>query len=62
VLDVFQRIEQRLQLGGGEHTGARKRTCVRAAGGDLLREKSSIEWKRPLPLLEFRIQRPAKPA
>jgi hypothetical protein len=62
MLDVLQRIEQRLQLRGGEHTGARECTCVRPAGGNLLREKSFVERKRPLPLLEFRIQRPAKPA
>src|SRR5690242_15279469 len=62
VLDMFQSIEQRFQLSSAEHTGARERTSVRAAGRDLLWEKSFIERKRPLPLLEFRIQRPAKPA
>src|SRR5690242_15697268 len=62
MLDVFQSIEQRLQFRCREHTGTRERTSVRAAGGDLLRQESLVEWKRPLPLLEFRIQRPAEPA
>src|SRR6185312_3580721 len=62
VLDMFQSIEQRFQLSSAEHTGARERASVRAAGRDLLWEKSFIERKRPLPLLEFRIQGPAKPA
>jgi hypothetical protein len=62
VLDVFQSIEQRFQLRSGEDTGAGKRASVCTAGGDLLREKSFVERKRPLPLLEFRIQWPAEPA
>ena len=62
MLHMGKGVEQRLQLRCGEHAHSGKRTSVCAAGSHLLRQKSFVKRKRPLPLLEFRIQRPAEPA
>ena len=62
MLDVIESFEQRLQFRRREHTDAGERASMRAAGSDLLRQKALVERPRPLPLLEFRIERPAKAA
>ena len=62
VLHMIETFEQRLQFRRREHSDARERAGMRAAGGDLLRQQALVKGERPLPLLEFRIERPAKAA
>ncbi len=61
-LDLVQRRQNELALFAGQYSRGPERAGVRAAGRQLEAQQLLVERKRPLPLLELRIQRLPEPA